>query len=96
MCVNHPKVMFSQKLCNTLGWLKGFPWVCYSQWEDAAYYLSWVFFDHKNVGSSSLENLYKIAYRTWPTTVETLKKHQNDPTRTQKKSQILFHRFLDE
>ena len=48
------------------------------------------------MGSSSLENLYKKPYQTWPTAVKAFKKHQNAPTRTPKKSQILVTRFLDE
>ena len=48
------------------------------------------------MGSSSLEGLYKKPYRTWPTAVKAFKKHQNAPTGTHKKSQILLIRFLDE
>ena len=42
------------------------------------------------------ENLYKKPYLNWKTAVKTLIKHQNVPTRTRKKRQILFHRFLGE
>ena len=48
------------------------------------------------MGSSSLESLYKKPYRTWPTAVKALKKYQNAPTGTHKKSQIFLIRFLDE
>ena len=56
-------------------WLEEFPWVCYSRREDDAYCLLCVLFGHKVVGSSSLENLYRKPYRTWPTAVKTFKKH---------------------
>ena len=52
-------------------------------------------FIHKNVGSSSLKIFYEEPYQTCLTAVKTLK-NQNDPTNTQKKNQILLHRFLDE
>ena len=48
------------------------------------------------MGSSSLENLYRKPYRKWPTAVKTFKKHQNAPTRTHQKNQILLIKFLDE
>ena len=48
------------------------------------------------MGSSSLENLYRKPYRKWPTAVKTFKKHQNAPTGTHEKRQILLIRFLDE
>ena len=48
-------------------WFEEFPWVCYSRWEDGAYCLPCVLFGHKVVGSSSLENLYRKSYQTWPT-----------------------------
>ena len=48
------------------------------------------------MGSSSLENLYKKTYRTWPTAVKTFKKHQNTQTRSHKKSQVLLTKFVDE
>ena len=51
---------------------------------------------YKIVGSSSLENLYRKPHRKWPTAVKTFKKHQNAPTRTHKKDQILLIKFLDE
>ena len=76
--------------------LEELPWLYYSWWEDGAYCLSGVLFGHKVVGSSSLENLYRKPYRTWPTAVKTFKKHQNAPMETHKKSQILLIRFLDE
>ena len=42
------------------------------------------------------ENLYKKAFQKWQTALKTLKKHQNVPTGTHKKRQILFQRFLGE
>ena len=77
-------------------WFEEFTWVCYFRWEDGAYCLPCVLFGHKVVGSSSLENLYRKPYRKWPTAVKTFKKHQNAPTRTHKKDQILLIKFLDE
>ena len=76
--------------------LEELPWLYYSWGEDGAYCLPGVLFGHKVVGSSSLENLYRKPYRTWPTAVKTFKKHQNAPTWTHKKSHILLTRFLDE
>ena len=76
--------------------LEELPWLYYSWWEDGAYCLPGVLFGHKVVGSSSLENLYRKPYRTWPTAVKTFKKHQNTQTRSHKKSQIVLTRFLDE
>ena len=63
-----------------LVWFEEFPWVCHSRWEDGVYCLPCVLFDHKVVGSSSLENLYKKTYRTWPAEVTTFKKYQNATT----------------
>ena len=77
-------------------WFEEFQWVCCFWWEDGAYCLPFVLFGHKVVGSSSLENLYRKPYRKWPTAVKTFKKHQNAPTRTHKKDQILLIKFLDE
>ena len=48
------------------------------------------------MGNSSLENLYETPYRTCTTAVKTFKKHQNAPTGTHKKIQILLTRFIDE
>ena len=48
------------------------------------------------MGGSSLENLYRKPYRKWLTVVKTFQKHQNALTGTNKKSQILLIRFLDE
>ena len=76
-----------------LKWFHGF--VILARWEDRTYCLSSVFFGHKN-GSSCLEHFEKKLYQIWPAAVEKLKKHENAPTRTQKKSQILLRRFLDE
>ena len=42
------------------------------------------------------ENLYKKPYRTWQAAIKTFKKHENTPTGTYKKRQMLFHGFLDE
>ena len=77
-------------------WFEEFTWVCYSQWEDGAYCLPCVLFGDKIVGTSSLESLYTKPHRKWPTAVKTFKKHQNAPTRTHKKDQILLIKFLDE
>ena len=59
--------------------------------NNKCFVLLWTF-----VGSSSLDNLYTKPYRKWPTAVKAFKKHQNAPTGTHKKSQILLIRFLDE
>ena len=40
------------------------------------------------------ENLKKKPYQTQPTSVKTLKKHENVPMRTNKKRQVFFHGFL--
>ena len=40
------------------------------------------------------ENLYNKSDQNCQTALKTLKKHQNVPTGTHKKRQILFHRFL--
>ena len=40
------------------------------------------------------ENLYNKSYQNCQTALKTFKKHQNVPTGTHKKRQILFHRFL--
>ena len=39
---------------------------------------------------------YEKPYQTLQTAVKTLKKNQNAPTTTHKKSQILLYRFSDE
>lgn len=73
-------------------WIKKFSKTCYFRWEDGTYFLSSVLFGQKNVGDSTLEWIYKGPYQTWPTTVAIFRKHQNVPTRTQKKIQILLLR----
>ena len=50
-------------------WSEEFQCVCYSQWEDRAS----VLFDHKNVGSSKLQNVYITQYRTLPRAQKTIK-----------------------
>ena len=81
-------------------WFENFPFLCYCLWEDKAYCLpSALFghiFGHKIIRNSTLQNLYKKPYGTWPAGVKTFKKHQNAPTRTHKKSQIILCRFVDE
>ena len=68
-----------------LAWFEKISWVIfYSLWEI------------KNMGAFSLKYLYKKPYRIWPTPIKTFRKHQNAPTRTHKKVQILLGRFLDE
>ena len=42
-------------------WSEEFPWVFYSRQEDGTYCLSFPFFVHKNLGSFTLENLFKNA-----------------------------------
>ena len=39
---------------------------------------------------------FQKTYQTWQTGVKTFKNHQNVPTETCKKRQILFQRFLGE
>ena len=51
-------------------WLEEFPWVCYSRWEDSAFFPPCVLSGNKVVERSSLENLYRKPYRTWPTGVK--------------------------
>ena len=62
--------------------------------------ISWVIFlfsmGDKNMGAFSLKQFFKKPYRIWPTPIKTFRKHQNAPTRTHKKVQILLGRFLDE
>ena len=38
---NYSKILTFKKLIGLLGfrWFDEFPWVCYSQWEDGAYYV---------------------------------------------------------
>ena len=69
-------------------WLEEFPWVCYSRWEDSTFFPPCVLSGNKVVERSSLENLYRKPYRTWPTGVKTLKKPGSYP-------EFLWgHRFL--
>ena len=90
MCVNHPKILTFEKSRSLFVWFDKFPWVCYSFWEDKTYSLPCILFGYKNVGKS-----LQKPYQTWKT-VKTFKKHQNVLTRTHKKRQILFHRFVGE
>ena len=56
--------------------------------------LPWVLFGHKNVGSSSLENLYKKTCRTWPGALKTFKKTSKcSKENTQKGSNIILYIF---
>ena len=99
----HPKILTSQKLSDPLGF-SGFisfhrlvslgGYIQYP--EDGVYSLSCVLFGHKALESSSLENLYKKVYRTWPKAVKAFIKHPNAPAVTNKKNQILLARFPDE
>ena len=92
MRISHQKILTSQNLSGPLRVYMGF----LLSVEDSAYCLPCVLFGHKVVGNSSLENLYRKPYRKWPTAVKTFKKHQNAPTRTHQKNQILLIKFLDE
>ena len=97
MCISHKKNLTSQKLNSPLGLsgLKSFHgFVILGERMVPIAFL--VFYLAKVVGSSSLENLYRKPYRTWPMAVKTFKKHLNGPTGAHKKSQILLTRFIDE
>ena len=93
MCVNYAKMLTFRKLSCPLGLfrLKSF--------------YGFVFFGGSMEPTTSLafylvikiwENLYQKSCQTWRTAINTLKKHQNFPSGIHKKSQILFHRFLNE
>ena len=92
MCVNHPQIFTSQKLCSPLCLfdLKRFhrfvilvvriePIVC------LVFYLV----------IKMWENPYKKPYQTWKT-VKAFKKHQNVLTGIHKKRQMLFYRYVSE
>ena len=76
-------------------WFEEFPWVCYSWWEDGAYCLPCVLLGNKVVRSSSLENLYKKPYRTWPMAVKTFKNIKMLQRGHTKKTKILLARFIE-
>ena len=92
-CVNHLKVLTSQKLVSTLGLfgLKSFHGfvIIRGRTEPTACLLLYLV-------TKMWGNLYKKSYQTWQTAVNTFEKHQNVPTGTQKQRQILFHRALGE
>ena len=91
---NLPIKLLILRFLRSLGLFAKHDLVCYSPliggWNLVPIFC--VIFD-KN-GSSSLEYVYKKPCRTCPTTVKSLKKHQNAPTITYKKSQISLLRFL--
>ena len=60
-----------------------------ARWENGTYCLSSVLFGRKK---GSYEYFCKKLYQTWSKAVKTFKKHQNAPTRTHKKNQILLYR----
>ena len=84
--------MTSEKLSCPLGSFdsKSFHgFITLARWENGTYCLLSVLFGHKN-GSS--EYFCKKPYQVWPKAVKKFNKHQNAPTRTHKKSQILLYR----
>ena len=93
MCVNHQKILTSQKLSSPLGLLglksfHGFV-IVGGRIEAVACLLLYLVIKAR-------ENLYKKPYQKWQTSVKTFKKHRNVPMAAHKKRQILFHRFLGE
>ena len=52
-------------------WFEEFPFVCYSRLEDRTYCLSFVLFDHKNVGKSLQKTISNMVNNS----SKTLKRH---------------------
>ena len=92
MCVDHLEILTSQKLSSPLRLfcLKSFHGFVILRDRIERITCLLFYFVIK-----MWKNLYKKQYQKWKT-VKTFKKHQNVPTRTDKKSQIFFHRFLGE
>ena len=60
MCINHPKILASQKLPFRFVWFEEFSWVCYCWWEDRTYCASFALFNYKNEGKSLQKTISKM------------------------------------
>ena len=58
-------------------WFQKFPWLCYSCWNDGAYYLYCVLSSHKSTSNSRIVNFYSQRYRKWSVAVCSFRKHVN-------------------
>ena len=93
MCVNHPKILTFQKLSSPLHLfcLKSFNGFLIVRGR-----MEPITCLRYSLVQKMWRIFYRKPYRTWQTTVKTLKKHQYVHTGTYTKTQILINRFVDE
>ena len=92
-CVNHPKISTTQKLSSPLGF---FGLEIFHKFAIVGGRIKPIACVVFYFVIKMRKMFYKKPYKKWQIALKTFKKHQNVPTGTHKKRQILSHTFLDE